>query len=359
LDLVKKRKKMDDDDIANDPDFLRVGEDSDPFSIQPIRDNRPAGLPPLDNDSLGVGEPRNNRKRRRRDFEDGREEMDEEREERERRRRLRDAQMVVRWRYVPLGDMTVSGEDLYYSSCDELESDGEGDDDDLFGSHDEKTDSGSQNEGNGSQAEEDNNIDDLLKLPESEEPPGPKKGKSRTAAGRFLREECFACKFGERDGETDLDPTKVGEMLRLLDQFYGHAENIAVAKMIHSYFKHEIWAPARGSLPMWRTRSVLDHIEHHVLEPRIFIGESIRKFTKYWRILEDFILKEEVNDAGEAHTVVNDKNMKMVLDVQRRIAEMYKMNPSTMNFYNESYKIDMSSMGKGFNQYRHWKIGIH
>jgi len=106
---------------------------------------------------------------------------------------------------------------------------------------------------------------------------------------------------------------------------------------------------------MWRTKDILEHIESHCLEPRIFVGESIRDDKRHLKILKKITYQR----AGSGELRCDPKILKIITDIKKGIRETYKMSFTSMNFYNKNCKIDPETIGKFVNLNKNWVLSEH
>ena len=172
------------------------------------------------------------------------------------------------------------------------------------------------------------------------------------------KKRCFACSRGERNQDA-INGTKMNACIRIIQEEYGYNDNNELARIVHLYFKHEIYFPMRLNnmkIDMWRTSEILVHIEKHLsLEPHIFIGESIKLWKELWiQIMLNYTIKEEVLTDGTMRRVPDKDSIKSAIDIYNVVLKTYKERPQNMNFYNENFTIDFEKIGKSFNVHRNW-----
>ena len=149
--------------------------------------------------------------------------------------------------------------------------------------------------------------------------------------------------------------------------------------MAHIFFKNEIYLPMKKKpgqkINNWTTSQILNHIENHTQEPRIWICESIKTFKLISKGLEsmsffkklsrtnnhllndstslieeeDICNPDDDNDELNNICISNKDNIKLLLDINRRIESLYKLKSSQMNFYNKNYLIDFERTGNIIN----------
>jgi hypothetical protein len=170
---------------------------------------------------------------------------------------------------------------------------------------------------------------------------------------RYSPMNCFGCMWGHPD-QSALNGDKVNECLKMIDDGYGTIHNLCLARQVHQFFKKEIYGKV-ASVPMWRTMCIKHHIENHTLEPRIFLGEMIRKSRDEYNELRDKVNKSITLSDGTRVNVVDDKTHRCLSSTVKNILELYKTSPKTMNFYNKNCTIDLEKAGKLINPNKTWE----
>lgn len=189
--------------------------------------------------------------------------------------------------------------------------------------------------------------------------------KRKKTVGRFSSLKCFGCKYGSPD-QDPISGRNMNTLIRIFEENYGRTDNLVLARMCHVYFKQHIWQPMKDMgmhIDMWRTKEILDHFLSHNQEPRIYLGETIKKYKHIAGALESMAFKKiqiaaDGNDNSNRETtsiIVPDKaNLKDLLDVDKRIIELYKVNPKVLNFYNNNSYIDLAQMGNLMNIHKNF-----
>lgn len=228
----------------------------------------------------------------------------------------------LEWQYVSVSKL-LNEDDEYYSSCDEMENDYHSDE---YG---------------------------LPFISSDSDEPRRVVHVSKSKADS----ECFLCSWVSKKGIV-YPLAKINKLVSILQSNYGNMNNMALAKILHQYFKDEIWPFLDKSLGvvMWRTKTALRHIEEHTLDPNIHIGETIKKFKKISTALEQKIFKTITNQNGEQITVPDVKAIKSLTELEKTVREVYRTPPNSMNFYSESSKIEFSSIGNHVNLNKQFSI---
>lgn len=148
------------------------------------------------------------------------------------------------------------------------------------------------------------------------------------------KRECFLCAFGDRfhDG---IEAPLVNRLHSIFELNYGKVENAALAQMLHLYFRKRIHT---DGMEMLTQEIALEHIEQmHTLDPRIAVGELIRRYMRIFTTFENEIFLSDGSFNRHAIGAMNAAG--------RMILTLYKSDPIKMNFYNPKMDIDPKQMG--------------
>jgi len=152
------------------------------------------------------------------------------------------------------------------------------------------------------------------------------------------RGECFLCAWGNRfhDG---VKAKKVNRLFDIVDG-YGMCDNIELAQQLHLYFKESVYKPGQG-MSMLTKEIALEHIEGmHTLSAIIFIGQSIKTWMK--------VFFNSANTLYKANGKIDKEASILMKDSQKMLNELYKMDPSKLNFNFGKSRDDTSKMGAPF-----------
>ncbi len=156
---------------------------------------------------------------------------------------------------------------------------------------------------------------------------------------------CFGCEYGFMDNAEKIDGKKMNGIAQLIDQCYGRVDNKSLARMIRMYFAHEIYRPMKRAgtpIPNWTTRLILEHIEEHQLDPRFFIGQSLRKLRRYEKLIDPMICKV---DPTTGNRIVDINMLNGYLGIVRKQMELYSKPLKKLNFYDDNCHVDIKAMG--------------
>lgn len=248
-------------------------------------------------------------------------------------------------------------DDVYNTSCDELEE------------NDKRHRKRRRNDNFLEEVSTDEKSD-LLKDILFKKPTTTTTKKPRRKTGMYSM-NCFGCMWTSSNQDS-INVNHMNACLRIIDENYGRMDNAALSKSVHLYFKHNIYLPMkkRGkNIKIWRTGTIKEHIEKHTLDPRIFVGETIREYKEYLEAIKrmsfaHIVYKEDSLDFEDPHSipppkmrlVLMERNIKCLMDMEKRVTELYKLNPKNLNFYNDDCKINFDSIGKMINMNRNWTI---
>lgn len=166
---------------------------------------------------------------------------------------------------------------------------------------------------------------------------------------------CFGCMWGSPKDDA-INTSNMNRCIRILEENYGKMDNTVLARITHVFYKNEIYLPSKGKVPMWRSAAIKEHIEHHMLEPRIFIGESIKKLLSVLTVTQDCLFKQQMLFDGTIKDAVDERSSRFMISLFKQIIQLYRLNPKQMNFYNENSKINFERIGSMINLNKNWDI---
>lgn len=207
---------------------------------------------------------------------------------------------------------------------------------------------------------------------------------------------CFGCWYdGVAEEEGELEPTNMTTLIKIFWENYGNVDNAVLARMCHTFFKDQIYRPMREAghqIGIWRTWQIKLHFEKHVLDPRIHIGQTLKKYKNLASVLENRCVKEVEVGAGESSSsperpgasdldvdplgsdtdgkpgssssgrrrktvqILDLDTIKLMLDVDKRILDLYGKKTDLMNFNSKECTIDSNSLGRLINPNKRWKF---
>lgn len=199
---------------------------------------------------------------------------------------------------------------------------------------------------------------------------GGEAGRRRRAS--ISRMECFGCTWTSRDRakvDKHLSQDKINRMNRIFSDLLGHADEWPLAKMMHMFFKNEIyypllekrrecmlrgdWRGAPGELKMWRTKNILVHFKRHQLDPRVTTKHLIDEYRCMSAALYQCSFAQ--TEGGSGVEPVRE-NMAMKARVDQQMMRFYKERPENLNFHNPDLNIDFRVMGMAMGPYRQFSI---
>jgi hypothetical protein len=185
----------------------------------------------------------------------------------------------------------------------------------------------------------------------------PRRGNRRRKKSEL---DCFGCVFtcrgdAQTNADSHIDGGKVNDLLKIFTDNFGRIHTKALARLMHQFFKHEIFLPLRAKgvdVPMWRTREIYVHFRDHQYDPSIFLVEQIDDYRAMSRALRG--MSFAVTDSGTLAGM--DKTMAQLHRTNVHLLTLYKTNPDGLNFHNPVHKIEFDKMAKLMGPYRNFAI---
>ncbi len=141
---------------------------------------------------------------------------------------------------------------------------------------------------------------------------------------------CFFCEHMHQKDIIDTEP--IQKLCRAFSDNYGNTDNVKFAKLIHNLYKELIYTPHQHTttpIPMWRTKTILAHIEDHTEEPKNYIIESLKKYKNLGKTLNKMVFSVDENSGTP---MVNIKTIKAMIDVDKIMCSLYAQKIPMMNF---------------------------
>lgn len=159
---------------------------------------------------------------------------------------------------------------------------------------------------------------------------------------------CFGCLFDSSEIKGQENAYSI--LIKFIENNYGKCDNYSLSRNAHILFKNTIYLPSikkKKFIPMWRTKTILKHIEEHILEPRIFFGESIRNWKKYFNEIKDSISKVIIDEDSGISKKIPDKDViKNCIEIQKLINDLYKIDVKKTLFFNENSNLNVNNLTK-------------
>ncbi len=158
-------------------------------------------------------------------------------------------------------------------------------------------------------------------------------GDEHPPAKRRRLGRCFGCEYAfPRHG--DLDGAKINELTRFVEENYGRMDIRVLARICHLMFKDTIYEPMRKAgkeVPMWTSRGIFTHLEHHLRVPRVFLHNSIDKLKRVQTSLEGMLFREDRSSNGARTVRPVPENFRLFMLVNKRLSDLFKEQPKKMN----------------------------
>jgi hypothetical protein len=161
---------------------------------------------------------------------------------------------------------------------------------------------------------------------------------------------CFACDWADY---SELDGEDVNIMLRMIDEGFMKCDNKYLSKNVNKYYELYIYRQMREKgvrIKKWSKKSIQNHIEQHIKDPKYYIGRMIMMYEKIMRYLNSQIAVTVIDpNTGITRTMINTQAIKLIMDIEKRTTDLLKADPKKMNFYNEKCTLDFQNLGKLIN----------
>jgi len=157
-----------------------------------------------------------------------------------------------------------------------------------------------------------------------------------------VADECFKCMWGNARYDA-VYAKPLHQCFALMEQEIGRRELRAVAKTVHEFFKHAIYLPMLRSgrqVPMWRTRTIYEHLMEHECEPRIQLYRQLRTLNTLQSVLID---ETHVRDPTTDKVRPDVPTIRALLDVIKLSQQLSTVNPKQMVFYDDKSALNLGS----------------
>jgi hypothetical protein len=313
VDRFEKSLNDDDDmnldDVAND-DFMPTANDKPNSKFKPRRSSRPRKKKdPMNDEDL--------------------EAMDNEIEERAKRNTN-----ITSLSYEPI-NKNIEKDEYFDTSCDELE---------IKEAMSRKRNRDSLYDMDDISDDDDENDEEIKK-------------RALAIRKRNHYTNCFACSYGNAR-DVEINPDFANICTRIYEENYGKMGDYYVAKMIHEFHKEVIYKPnaKNGTFPIWRTRTVMEHMQEHVMDPRIFVGQSIRRLKRDINDLSKMKMQKTTRADGTVITEVATKNYMAYLKTHDLVMKLYSSKVEGMNFWNQDSGLNLAYAGGMFTVNQRWSF---
>jgi hypothetical protein len=162
---------------------------------------------------------------------------------------------------------------------------------------------------------------------------------------------CVGCFFGSIEKEVTIGKA-INALLNIIHENYGSVDNFLLAKSVHRVYKAKVYNKCKKlgiPCPMWRTKSIKNHIEKHWRDPRVFIGETDRRLLYEILAINDMIFRRENYLEGNSQVVCDVQLSKHRNELIKLRAALLKLDPKKLVFFNDKRNIDMEKIGGFIN----------
>jgi hypothetical protein len=163
-------------------------------------------------------------------------------------------------------------------------------------------------------------------------------------------EYCFGCAWADY---SEMDGEDINNMLRMIDEGFMKSNNKDLAENVQQFYENVIYKQMRekgAKIKKWSSKSIQNHIEQHIKEPRYYIGRMIMMYERIMMFLESKIAVAILDPlTGTENILPNIQIIKLLMDIEKRTTELRKTDPKKMNFHNEKCTLDYQNLGKLIN----------
>lgn len=174
---------------------------------------------------------------------------------------------------------------------------------------------------------------------------------------RFIRERedlqaaedfCVGCYYTSIEQQPNFG-IAIKEFVKLIWDNFGSMDNKMLAKTSHKYYMttiyHECIRLGYPPPPIWTTRSILDHIENHVMDPSVFLYNSLKELKHDILALNKMLFRFETQEDGSQRVVIDEHNIKARNELYKMALIFFRSKPKEMNFHNDKREIDLKRVG--------------
>jgi hypothetical protein len=152
------------------------------------------------------------------------------------------------------------------------------------------------------------------------------------------QDECFLC--GYSDGGDAVETGHHLAMVEIIKKHHGTCSNLELARMLHLYFKKEVYDARTRSPPMLTVHTALLHIEVHVKDARIKLGMWIEEEEELKLCLKNRIFREDGS--------FDPKALAAFRQSRAALCRLYMMDVTRMNFNNGNNADDLKRQANYF-----------
>ncbi len=165
------------------------------------------------------------------------------------------------------------------------------------------------------------------------------------------KSQCWMCAFASRkEGSVKKGPLDI--FFDIFAQCYKRGTNEEVSRIMANYYYEKIYKvllKKRGKrVPMLTAEDIQRHIELHMLDSRVFLGETLSDFNLIRYIIKQnvFQKKESVGGAGNEDELpeTDNRNVKAFAEISKLMLAFYKEDPSKWKiFNNEEFEFNLQN----------------
>jgi len=150
---------------------------------------------------------------------------------------------------------------------------------------------------------------------------------------------CFFCRNGNARYDA-VNRVEMADLRELYHQGIGHSNPLALAKQVHMAYMRNLYKDSQfsgGTLRVWRTYEVLQHILEHDQDPRVKIWLMLIDANQSLACVKRI---ENVRDPASGE-MIPTRHADAKRKWQEHVLRLYSATPETMNFYEASAPVDL------------------
>jgi hypothetical protein len=156
---------------------------------------------------------------------------------------------------------------------------------------------------------------------------------------RCSRGRCWGCEYGD-PGADEVSSSRLNQLMRLFSENFGRISMTELSKVMHEFHETEIRQPmvkAGKKCGKWTPTSIKRHFMTHALEPVVIAGKDVECLERISRMLRRHVM---LKNPTTGETKPDKTSIELLLKVQKQKADLLKIDPKKMLFYDGNYKID-------------------
>lgn len=174
--------------------------------------------------------------------------------------------------------------------------------------------------------------------------------------------KCWMCAFASRkEGSIKRGPLDI--FFDIFSMCYKRGTNEEVAHIMANYYYEKIYKvllKKKKKVPMLTAEEIQRHIEHHMLDSRVFIAETLEDLKIIRHIIKQNVFQRKESPDGlggdDELPETDNRNAKAFAEISKLMLTFYKEDPSKWKiFNNDEYNFDLQNRSGLFNAVKNTK----